>query len=206
FAWRPLEAERFVVRPGFGPYYDELLLNARRTARLNPPFRITQTIVSPGTATIQNIVDQPPSQARPCGTFMSMNFRDPSQQQWNAGVQVIPAKNLLLDASYVGSRGVDLARFRRINQPQPGQPVPYPQFQPTLQTIDNSASSRYDALQLKAERRTGFGLNLLSSYTWSKCIDNGSFFGSNASGGTTPQNPNNLDAERGRCQYNTDHR
>ena len=101
---------------------------------------------------------------------------------------------------------MDLARFRRINQPQPGQPVPYPQFQPTLQTIDNSASSRYDALQLKAERRTGFGLNLLSSYTWSKCIDNGSFCGSNASGGTTPQNPNNLDAERGRCQYNTDHR
>ncbi|PYQ84855.1 MAG: hypothetical protein DMG02_29710 [Acidobacteria bacterium] len=205
FAWRPLESERFVVRSGFGTYYDELLLNAQLNARLNPPFRITQTIVSPGTATIQNIVDQPPSQTPPGGTFMSMNFRDPSQQQWNAGVQVIPAKNLLLDASYVGSRGVDLARFHRINQPQPGQPVPYPQFQPTLQTVDNSAASKYNALQLKAEKRSS-DLNLLSSYTWSKCTDNGSFFGSNVSGGTTPQNPNDLDAEWGRCQYNTDHR
>ena len=206
FAWRPLASDRFVVRSGFGIYHDELLLNAQLNARLNPPFRITQTIVNPANATIQNIFDQPASQTPPGGTFMSMNFRDPYQQQWNVGTQVTPAKDLLLDASYVGSRGVDLARFRRINQPQPGQPVPYPQFQPTLQTVDNSASSRYDALQLKAEKRSGSGLNLLSSYTWSKCIDNGSFFGSNASGGTTPQNPNNLDAERGRCQYNTDHR
>jgi len=206
FAWRPLASDRLVVRSGFGIYYDELLLNAQLNARLNPPFRITQTIINPGNATIQNIFDQPASQTPPGGTFMSMNFRDPHQQQWNVGIQVTPTRNLLFDMSYVGSRGVNLARFHRINQPQPGQPVPYPQFQPTLQTVDNSASSRYNALQLKAEKRSGFGLNLLSSYTWSKCTDNGSFFGSNASGGTTPQNPNDLDAERGRCQYNTDHR
>jgi len=114
--------------------------------------------------------------------------------------------NLLLDVSYVGSRGVNLARFRRINQPEPGQPTPLPQFQPTLQTIDNSASSHYNALQMKLETRSLNGLNLLSSYTWSRCIDNGSFFGSNVSGGTTPQDPQNLDAEEGLCQYNTNHR
>ena len=205
-AWRPLSSDNFVVRSGYGIYYDQLLLNAQLNARLNPPFRITQTIVNPGNATIQTIFDQPASQTPPGGTYMNLNFRDPYQEQWNVGTQFAPMHDLLLDASYVGSRGVKLARFLRVNQPLPGQPVPYPQFQPTLQNVDNSASSHYNALQLKAEKRTGAGLNLLSSYTWSKCIDNGSFFGSNTSGGTTPQNPYNLNAEEGNCQYNTDHR
>ena len=206
FAWRPVGSERFVVRSGYGIYYDELLLNAQLNARLNPPFRITQVIVNPGAATIQTIFNQPPSQTPPGGTFMSLNFRDPYQQQWNIGTEVTAVSNVLLDASYVGSRGMKLARFLRINQPQPGQPVPYPQFFPTLQTINNSAESTYNALQVKAEKRSATTLNLLGSYTWSRCTDTGSFFGSNASGGQTPQNPADLEAERGPCQYNTNHR
>jgi hypothetical protein len=206
FAWRPVNSDRFVVRSGYGIYYDTLLLNAQLNARLNPPFRITQVIVNPGTANIQTIFNEAASQTPPGGTFMSLNFKDSYQEQWNVGTQFIPVSKLLLDVSYVGSRGVNLPRFLRINQPAPGQPVPLPQFQPTLQTIDNSASSHYNALQVKAEKRSGSGLNLLSSYTWSRCIDNGSFFGSGASGGTVPQDPRNLGAEEGLCQYNTDHR
>lgn len=206
FAWRPVNSDRLVIRSGYGIYYDTLLLNAHLNARLNPPFRITQVIVNPGTATIQTIFNEAASQTPPGGTFMSLNFKDSYQEQWNVGTQFIPAGTLLLDVSYVGSRGVNLARFRRINQPAPGQPTPLPQFQPTLQTIDNSARSTYNALQLKAEKRSGSGLNLLSSYTWSRCIDTGSFFGSNASGGTVPQDPRNLEAESGLCQYNTNHR
>jgi hypothetical protein len=137
---------------------------------------------------------------------MSLNYVDPYQQQWNVGTEFAPVKSVLLDVSYVGSRGVNLARFRRINQPEPGQPIPFPQFQPTVQTIDNSAESSYRALQFKAEKRSAGGLNLLSSYTWSRCLDNGSFFGSGSSGGTTAQDPNNFTAEEGQCQYNTDHR
>jgi hypothetical protein len=206
FAWLPTGSDNFVIRSGFGIYYDELLLNAQLNARLNPPFRITQTIVNPGAATIQTIFDQPASQTPPGGTFMSLNFVDPYQEQWNVGTEFTPIKTLLLDVSYVGSRGVGLARFRRINQPEPGQPTPFPQFFPTLQTIDNSASSSYRALQFKAEKRSGSGLNTLISYTWSRCLDNGSFFGSGSSGGTTAQDPNNFAAEEGQCQYNANHR
>jgi hypothetical protein len=206
FAWRPLDSDNFVVRSGYGIYYDQTLLNAHLNARLNPPFRITQLIVNPGAATIQSIFNESPSQTPPGGTFMSMNYRDPYQAQWNIGTQFSPVANLLFDVAYVANRGVKLARFRRINQPAPGQPTPLPQFQPTLQTIDNSAESTYKALQLKVEKRSASGLNLVTSYTWSECIDNGAFFGSGASGGTVPQDPRNLEAERGRCQYNTDHR
>jgi Carboxypeptidase regulatory-like domain/TonB dependent receptor len=205
FAWQPLESDDLVIRSGYGIYYDQTLLNAHLGARLNPPFRITQLIINPGNATINTIFNESPAQTPPGGSFMSLNYRDPHQAQWNVGTQFTPISDWLVDVAYVGSRGVKLSRFRRINQPSPGQPVPYPQFQPTLQTVDNSAESTYKALQLKVEKR-GADLNLLTSYTWSECIDNGAFFGSSASGGTVAQDPNNLDAERGNCQYNTEHR
>ncbi len=206
FAWRPLTSERFVIRSGYGIYYDQTLLNAHLGARLNPPFRITQLVVNPGNADIHSIFDEPPAQTPPGGGFMALNYRDPYQHQWNVGTQVTAFGNVLFDASYVGTRGMKLARFHRINQPAPGQPIPYPQFLATLQTVDNSAESKYNALQLKVEKRSARTLNLLSSYTWSRCTDNGSFFGSGPSGGTVAQDPRNLDAEWGDCQYNTDHR
>ncbi len=137
---------------------------------------------------------------------MSLNYRDPYQHEWNAGTQFTAIGNVLFDMSYVGSRGVKLARFHRINQPAPGQPVPSPQFLATLQTVDNTADSKYNSLQLRVEKRSARNLNLLSSYTWSRCTDNGVFFGSGASGGTVALDARNLDAEWGRCQYNTDHR
>jgi hypothetical protein len=206
FAWRPLSSDRFVIRSGYGIYYDQTLLNAHLGARLNPPFRITQLVVNPGDADIHSIFNEPPAQTPPGGSFMALNYRDPYQHEWNVGAQFTAIGNVLFDASYVGSRGVKLARFHRINQPAPGQPVPYPQFLATLQTVDNTADSKYNSLQLRVEKRSTRDLNLLSSYTWSRCTDNGTFFGSGASGGTVAQDPRNLDAEWGRCQYNTDHR
>ncbi|MCC7125371.1 MAG: TonB-dependent receptor [Acidobacteria bacterium] len=206
FAWRPTASENFVIRSGYGIYYDQTLLNAHLNARLNPPFRITQLITNPGTATINTIFNESPAQTPPGGSFMLLNYKDPYQHQWNVGTQFTPLPRVLLDIAYVGTRGKALARFHRINQPAPGQPVPFPQFQPTLQVIDNTAESKYDALQLKIEKRGVRDLNIVSSYTWSRCLDNGSFFGSGTSGGTVAQDPNNLEAEWGACQYNTDHR
>jgi hypothetical protein len=206
FAWRPTDSENFVIRSGFGIYYDQTLLNAHLNARLNPPFRITQLIVNPGTATINSIFNEAPSVTPPGGSYMNLNYKDPSQHQWNVGTQFAPFSQSVIDVAYVGSRGKDLSRFHRINQPAPGQAPAFPQFQPTLQEIDNTAESKYDALQLKFESRRASDLNMVMSYTWSRCLDNGTFFGSSTSGGTVAQDPRNFDAEWGDCQYNTDHR
>ena len=97
----------------------------------------------------------------PGGSYMNLNYIDPSQHQWNVGAQFAPFSQSVIDVAYVGSRGKDLSRFRRINQPAPGQAPPYPQFQPTLQEIDNSAESKYDALQLKFENRRARDLNMV---------------------------------------------
>ena len=150
------------IRSGFGIYYDQTLLNAHLNARLNPPFRITQLIVNPGTATINTHL-QRVAVADAAGRLVH-EAELPGSLRSTSGTsatQFTPLSQSLIDVAYVGTRGKDLSRFRRINQPAPGQPPPFPQFQPTLQEIDNSAESKYDALQLKVEKRGARDLNFV---------------------------------------------
>ena len=65
--------------------------------------------------------------------------------------------------TYVGAIGRDLLRVSNILNPNPNF------GQVTL--TDNSATSNYQAPQVKFERRLSQGLQALASYTWSHSID-----------------------------------
>src|SRR5262249_59502328 len=52
--------------------------------------------------------------------------------------------------------------------------LPYPQFDPGILTSANDANGHYDGGFVKVEKRYSSGLFLLSSYTFSKSIDNNS--------------------------------
>lgn len=206
-AWRPLNSDRLVLRSAYGIYTDIVLLNANLNLRLNPPFRHTNLVQNPtGVLNIQNILDQPASITPPTGTFFDENYRDAYMQQWNFDVQYSMFKNLALDVGYVGTRGVHLPGNQNVNQPNVGQPIPHPQFGPTLNEITNSRDSSYNALQMKIEKRGPRGGDFLMSYTWSRCIDDGSSLFGASGGGTTPQYAFNLGAERGLCNFNTNQR
>jgi hypothetical protein len=188
-------------------FYDIVLLNANLNARLNPPFRNTLTITNPtGTATIQNIVNQPASAIASTGTFMAPNFHDAYMEDWNLDVQYELQRDFVLDAAYVGTRGIGLPGAININQPNVGGAIPYPQFGPTLTMDTNSRDSWYQALELRAEKRTSNGLNFLASYTWSRCLDTGSTLFGGLGGGNTPQYAYNIPAEKGLCNFNANQR
>ncbi len=206
-AWRPLASDRFVVRAAFGMFYDIVPLNANLNARLNPPFRNTLTITNPtGTATIQSIVNATPGAIASTGTFMDRHFHDAYMEDWNLDVQYEFAKNTLLDVNYVGTRGVGLPGNTNINQPNVGGPSPYPQFGYSLTDIANNRFSTYESLQTKGEKHTGKGLSFLATYTWSRCIDDGSTLFGGLGGGNTPQYAYNLLAEKGLCNFNANQR
>jgi hypothetical protein len=50
--------------------------------------------------------------------------------------------------------------------------VPYPQFRDIKNPFDTTGASRYDALQVSFQKRTGSGLTLLVAYTFSKSFAN----------------------------------
>jgi len=89
--------------------------------------------------------------------------------------------------------------------------VPYPQYPLNGNAAaitgpsDPRGSSIYHALQIKLEKRLSAGLQMLTSYVWSKSIDDASVISSNTTflgGSVSVQDPNNLRGERSLSQFN----
>jgi hypothetical protein len=100
-------------------------------------------------------------------------------QSWHFTVQRELAKNLLLDLGYVGSHGVGLIVLADYNEAYPNTPVNTLPLKPrrpigNFDYIDEGFAagySRYNALQVKLEKRYSNGLHFLNSFTWSKAMD-----------------------------------
>jgi outer membrane receptor protein involved in Fe transport len=207
FAWRPLGTDRFVVRSGYGIFYDLVILNANLESELNPPFFsvVFFSNNSTNSLTIQNILNQAPGSNPAQPSFMSPNFKDAYMQQWNLDVQYELKHDVLLDVAYVGSKGTRLIIARDINQSKLGGTPPFPAFGGiTMNTSEGDSS--YHALQVRSEKRTSRGLAFLASYTFSKSLDDASgLFGTRAEPGY-PQNSFDLSADRGLSNFNVKHR
>ncbi len=67
----------------------------------------------------------------------------------------------------------------------------------TINVLENTAQSWYDAGYVNARRRYAHGLTLLGNYTWSKNLSDAPDFRSPMFESSIPQNNNNLAAEKG---------
>lgn len=130
------------------------------------------------------------------------NLRPAYVQQWNYTLERQVA-SVVFSASYVGNKGVKLARNKQVNQPVPGpgnvnDRRPYPGYG-AITAVESSGGSIYHGLLLKAEKRFSKGLSFLGSYTFSKAIeDSGSpALDSTAAGSDAAQDARNLKIERG---------
>jgi hypothetical protein len=90
----------------------------------------------------------------------------PRSYQWNVALEQSLGASQSLSLTYIGAIGRDLLRVTDLFNPNPN-------FQ-SVGITDNSATSDYNALQLKFERRLSRGLQALASYTFSHSIDNAS--------------------------------
>ena len=203
FAWRPFTNDRFVVRSAYGIYYDVAILNTSFGSRLNPPDYPVQVFINSGANNIQDIFNSPIH--APLAFMVAKDFRDPYIQQWNLGAQTEIPGGIVLDLSYVGTKGTGLLLRRDANQPRPGELPPVPWFT-TIQEIDSSASSIYHSLQVHAVKRYKDGLEFSISYTFSKSIDNASQLFSTAVDPGFPQDSDNLQAERALSDFDARHR
>src|SRR6185369_17964676 len=72
--------------------------------------------------------------------------------------------------------------------------------------LESRANSNYNALQVRLQQETNFGLSFISSYTWSKSIDDASGFFTSAGDANFPQDSNNVGLERGLSNFDVRHR
>jgi hypothetical protein len=126
--------------------------------------------------------------------IFAKNFRLPEIYSWNLTLERQLGKSWLVRAAYVGNKGTHLygtadqesglyeanpAIYVPGNNPD-GTPIStvaneqsrrlYPSFG-FVNEIDSSINSNYNGLQVTVEKRFASGFSLLSSYTWSKELD-----------------------------------
>lgn len=85
--------------------------------------------------------------------------------------------------------------------------LPYPQYANVINVTDTYGASTYHAMYVKVEHRFAHGFSVLSSYTFSKTIDDvvssPTGFGGEAFASGTPQNYYNLHGDRSVATFNT---
>ncbi|HZI88247.1 MAG TPA: hypothetical protein VFD48_15550, partial [Pyrinomonadaceae bacterium] len=215
-AWTIGEDEQTVVRAGYGVYYDTSPLAPGEALYFNKPyFDFNLFFPLPG---LPLTLSDPfpaffPFALPDSAQAIQRDLRTPYMQHWNLNVQRELGHNRVLEVGYVGSKGTKLLSARDLNQPQPSAlppglpfvPRPVPQFD-EINTIESRASSNYHSLQARLQQRLSAGLTMLTSYTWSKSIDDASNFFPSAGDPNYPQNSYDLNAERGRSNFDVEHR
>lgn len=119
--------------------------------------------------------------------------------------------NSLTDASQATGQFAGCAATGSAFQPIDSR-ISFPNLGPSsLGTYANAnvLYSTYNALQLRVEQRTRYGLNLRANYTWSKALDTNSEIAtfSNGSGGSNEiQDTHNIRGDYGPADYDQTHR
>ncbi len=144
-------------------------------------------------------------------------------QQWSLSVQRQLAGNWMLSANYIGNNAMHLRASYEANPAVyvPGSsttantnqrrvlyrinPVAGFLFS-TITTMDDGATTSYNALRLSLQHRFAHNFSLLSVYTYSHCMQNAQTIGNRLStASNTYQNPYHRDADTASCDSDLRH-
>ncbi len=181
-AFRPFGDNKTVIRAGFGIFYN-LLVDGNGISQLfrGIPFRTNQTFTNTPTQLIATWANPYPSTTVSVGGYtpngVNYDLKSGNVQQYSIGVERQLTRDLILEVTYLGSKGDHLPLSYNLNQPTPGPgPIqsrrPYPQWG-SINWVDSIGFSTYNSLSARLERRYTNGLSLLASWTWSHSIDDG---------------------------------
>ncbi len=214
-----------VAHVAYGIFYTPVDMNTWCNQRHNVPYVFPETAQSdPYTPSITTLNFPAPVLGTTAVSFTGLQLHAAPQyvQQWSASVEKQLGSQTTLEVGYLGAGGFHLQRSHLINNAQPGagliqprRPFPKISFVPntvfpstvtvasttfpvsTVNLLENSAQSWYDAGYVNVRRRYANGLSFLANYTFAKALDNAPDFRSPMFEAATPQNNYDLAAEKG---------
>ncbi len=196
--------KKTVIRAGYQIGYDSFFNNIASNAATSSPNvvatqNVSQTTTGRGLANLSTLL---PITARPLSpldgqTLVDPQLVNPYYQRWSVGIQRELPSQLVVDFSYIGTKGTKLymnedrnpqvpanlritpAGFTGSTTCTPNSPGCFisgrlDNLQGQRNIRSNSGSSSYQAGQIQVSRRFSNGLALTSAYTYSKLIDNNS--------------------------------
>jgi hypothetical protein len=175
--WRPWSRSDFVVRAGYGTYYNGFTGNRSASSIVGLPYWTWESL-SFSPRTLQSWQTAWPTNPQEfiqpsVGEAPAWNIDEARTQEWNVSVQFgLPFKSAL-EVSYVGVRMNNQVTMHAYNEVAPGSYAdlqaakPYPVFG-QINVLENLGKSWYNGLQMKWERRFSEGLSFMASYAFSK--------------------------------------
>ncbi len=211
-AWKPWPKKDLLIRSGFGIYYNGSIFN-QFPARLasQPPFAQSSTVTTSTTAPLTlatGFIAQPVQQTILNTYAIDRGYLTGYAQTWNLSVQKGLPRSLVIEATYLGTKGTRLDIERSPNRAAPGSPLSAEE----RRRIGNAVGFTYESAEgnsiyhsgnIRLTRRFRRGVSANLSYTYSKSIDNASTFG--GGGATVAQNDQDLHAERGLSSFDRRH-
>lgn len=219
-AWDPTGKGKTSVRAGAGVFYSAILpMKYRFFLTGIKPFM--QLNLYPGV--FPDAYERFSNSPLPLPSVVwltQFNAEQPTVYQWNLTLQHEVARDLVLSAGYVGSRGVHLETgdktnvrtdFQIVNgrrfYPAGSGPLLLPNFG-AADLFGFNADSHYHGLQLMANKRYSSGIQFQFAYTFSKSLDTGSSTEStftNGGLGADRQDPLDAGLDYGRSDFDARH-
>lgn len=228
-AWRPVPASSFIVRAGYGIYYDTSIyqstaLQLAQQAPLSKSLSVQNSAACP--LTLANGFNTCPGVT--ANTFaVDPDFRGGYAQNWQLTVQRDLPFSLQLSVNYLGIKGTHTPQEFLPNTFAPGAADLCPACPTGFTYLASNAKSTREAGQIQLRRRLHNGFAGALQYTYSNAIDDASTLGGQGAllpTQVTPSNPFlstaparsagtpniaqdwlDLDAERGRSAFNQRH-
>ena len=216
-----------VAHLAYGIFYTPVDMNTWCNQRHNVPYVFPETAQSdPYIPSITTLNFPTPVLGTTAVSFTALQLHAPAQyvQQWSASLEKQLGKETTVEVGYLGAGGFHLQRSHLINNAQPGpgliQPRrPHPKISfvantifpaavastmtsstfpvTTVNMLENTSQSWYDAGYVNVRRRYANGLSFLANYTFAKALENAPDFRSPMFEAATPQNNDDLNAEKG---------
>jgi hypothetical protein len=214
-----------VAHVAYGIFYTPVDMNTWCNQRHNVPYVFPETSQSdPYIPSITTLNFPSPVLGTTAVSFTSVQLHAQAQyvQQWSVSLEKQLGTQTTVEVGYLGAGGFHLQRSHLINNAQPGagliQPRrPFPKISfvantvlpstvnvssttfpvSTINLLENTSQSWYDAGYVNVRRRASNSLSFLANYTLAKALENAPDFRSPMFEAATPQNNYDLNAEKG---------